>query len=165
MVDTRLRIPRLFCESDDIVVVYNSTDKSSIGFWRWKMVNWRPVNDISYTTSSDGIHWTAAVTQKQLSKQRRSWSPSEQWFDTCLDNQVFVVFCVSLTWLCETQLSAVVCFVCCILDLLTVFCSISWVTVWTFLLNLLATWIHVALYSDRVRSGIVPPPQHPMIMG
>ena len=31
VVDTRLRIPRLFCESDDIVVVYNSTDKSSIG--------------------------------------------------------------------------------------------------------------------------------------
>ena len=40
VVDTRLRRPRLLCESDNIVVVYDSTDKEVFRwFVRWKIMN------------------------------------------------------------------------------------------------------------------------------
>ena len=133
VVDSRLRTPLLLCESDDIwsLTVAQTSESSTVcedGRW-WTYDPW---TKFPTQHPACGNHRTVAVTQKQSSKQRRSWSSSEQWFDTCLDNQMTVVFCVSLTWLCDTQLSAVVCFVCRILDLLTVFCGISWVTVWTF---------------------------------
>ena len=97
---THVFVDLSFCENQKILWSFITAQRrqSSIGLWRWKIMNWSPVNETSYTTSSNGNHWTASARQKQSTKQRISCTSSEQWFDTCLDNQMPVVFCFSLTW-------------------------------------------------------------------
>ena len=137
--------PQLLCESDDIVVIYNSTEKE-VFHWFVKKEDseltgqeWNFLHNVKRWEPPDRGHHAKAIK-----KQQSSWSPSEQWFDTCLDNHVPVVFCISLTWLCDSQLSAIVCFVCHILDLFTILLYYQ-LSDWTFMLNFLAAWIHVML--------------------
>ena len=72
--------PQLLCESDDIVVIYNSTEKE-VFHWFVKTEDSELTDRekiYSYTTSGDGNHRTAALRRSNHRSNGGVGSPSEQ---------------------------------------------------------------------------------------